>query len=78
MIFPIPKITQVISKWMILFWTGHRSTNNARSPPPTILNLKNGDEKVKEEKKKRDKEEHRGDRREVVGKGSRILKISVY
>ena len=46
--------------------------------PPPILGPKSGDEKVKEEKKKRDNGEYRGGRKEVVGKKGGILEVSVY
>lgn len=47
-------------------------------PFSPILNLKSGNKKVKKEKKKRDKEEYQGEKREVVKRKSRILEVSIY
>ncbi len=46
--------------------------------PFPILGLKNGDEKVREEKRKRDNGEYQGGRREVVGRKGGISEVSVY
>ncbi len=43
-----------------------------------LLGLESGDERVKGGKKKRDNGEHRGGRREAVGRIGEILEVSVY
>ena len=63
---------------MMTFQTDHRGNNNAGLPPPPILGLKSGDEKIRGEKKKKNNGKYQKGRREVVERGGGISEVSVY
>ena len=77
MIFLVPKMTQMILKWIRIFQTDHKGNTITRSPL-SFLGPKSNDKKVKREIRKKDNGKHRGDGREVVERGGRILKINIY
>lgn len=70
-------LIQKISKWTMIFRTGHKSNNNVKTLPP-VLSSKRGNRKIRRRKGKKDKKEYHEGKKKVIGKKGGILEINIY